>query len=149
MNGSIVRGALVALLLLNAMAMIAGSLLVVPYMPTDWILRGPFSDHRVPAIALGLAGVLCVGAAAFVVAIPPIGALLTIAAGLATTIFEIVEVGVVGLAVLEAPGLPQAWLQPFFFTYGLVVAALGFVLYRMYEPPRPAVMRRAASGGRL
>lgn len=148
MNERIVRGTLVALLLFNAVAMIAGSLLVVPYMPTDWIARGPFTDYTVPAIVLGLAGVLCVGAAAFVVAVPPIGALLAIAAGLATTIFEIVEVAVVGLAVLEAPGLPQAWLQPFFFTYGLVVAALGFVLYRVYEPGRPAVMRRAASGGR-
>ncbi len=131
MNERVVRGALVALLLFDATAMIAGSLLVVPYVPTDWIVRGPFADYRVPAIVLGLAGVLCVGAAAFVLAVPPIGALLAIAAGLATTIFEVIEVAVVGLAVLEAPGLPQAWLQPFFFNYGLVVAALGLVLYRM------------------
>lgn len=138
MNERLVRGTLVGLLFFNAVAMILGALLVVPNLPTDYIVWGPFTDYTVPAVALGLLGVLSLGAAAVVVAIPALGALIAILAGLGTTLFEIVEVMVVGIAVLDAPELWQAWLQPFFFSYGLVVAALGFWLYRSNAVPRAA-----------
>lgn len=141
----LVRNTLVALLVLNGVTMIASAILVVPNMPVDWIVWGPFADFTIPAVVLGLVGILSLGAAGLVVSIPALGALLAIAAGLATSVYEIVEVLVVGLAILEAPAVPQGWLQPFFFTYGLVVAALAFSLYRAAEASRP--LQRAVTGG--
>lgn len=141
MNERLVRRMLVALLLFNAVTMISGALFVVPSMPTDLIVWGPFSDYTVPALALGLVGVLSLGAAAVVLAIPALGALLALLAGVATTVFEIVEMMVIGVAVLETPDAGAAWLQPFFFTFGLVIAALSLALYRLHGPARPLPLR--------
>ena len=43
MNERLVRGTLVALLFVNAVAMITGAIFVVPYLPTSWIIAGPFT----------------------------------------------------------------------------------------------------------
>ncbi len=145
MNERLVRGSLVGLLLFNAVTMILSALFVVPNVPTGLILWGAFTDYTLPTVALGLLGVLSLGAAAVVVAIPALGALLAIVAGLGTTLFELVDVMVVGIAVLDAPELWQAWLQPFFFSYGLVVASLALWLYRSTAEPRPTRTRSASS----
>lgn len=149
MNERLVRRTLVALLLFNAVTMITGALFVVPSMPTDLIVWGPFSDYRVPALALGLLGVLSLDAAAVVLAIPALGAWLAMLAGAATTVFGIVEMMVVGVAVLETPDAGAAWTAPFFFTFGLIIAALAFALHRLHAPSRPLPLRPSASSGRV
>ena len=122
------RAITVALLLFNGLTMVPSAFFVVPALPREWIVCGPFTDYTVPAVALGAFGALSLIAAAAVVRMPTIGGLIAIAAGLATAAFEIVEVAVVGIAVLKFPGMFQSWLQPFYFALGLFIAALGYAL---------------------
>ena len=125
-----VRNALLALLIFNGLTMLQGAIFVVPTLPQEWIIWGPFSDYVVPAIALGLVGTLSLLAAALVVALPSLGARVAIAAGIGTVLFEVVEVAVVGIALIEFPDQVASWLQPFFIAVGAFVIALGLALYR-------------------
>jgi hypothetical protein len=144
MSGRIVRIGLVTLLLFVAFTAIYGAILVVPTLPIEWIKWGPFTDFSVPATALGLVGLLSLVAAGAVIAAPGTGALLAVAAGLAMATFEIVEVLVVGIALVEFPDLFQSWLQPIFFSIGVFIAALGVDLYRRNNVAPRLVMRSPA-----
>jgi hypothetical protein len=145
MNEHIVRRALITLLLFDAATAIPGAVYVVPTLPREWIAWGPFTDYTVPAIALGLVGVLSLAAAFGVIATPRLGAVAAIPAGLAMSAFEVVEVAVVGIAVFEHPEMLQSWLQPIFFAVGLFVAALGLELYRRGDESRVALRPGAAA----
>lgn len=123
-----IRAITVVLLLFNGLTMVPSAFLVVPALPREWIIWGPFTDYTVPAVALGAFGVLSLIAAGAVVAMPTIGGLIAIIAGLATAAFEVVEVAVVGIALVKYPDMFQSWLQPFYFALGLFIAALGFAL---------------------
>ena len=139
-----VRIALVVLLAVNGLTMVHGAIFVVPTLPREWIIWGPFTDYTVPALALGLTGVLSLLAAVGVVSTPALGALAAVIAGLATMAFEGVEVLVVGIALVKYPDLFQSWLQPIYFTVGLAIAGLGAELYRRHRPERRLVMRSPA-----
>lgn len=129
MNEKLLRGALAALCLFLAVTAVPSAFLVVPDLPREWLARGPFSDYTIPAIALGAVGLLAAAAALGVISTPRLGALAAIAAGAAIAVFELVEVAVVGIALLEYPDMPQSWLQPIYFVLGVAIVALGLAVY--------------------
>jgi hypothetical protein len=126
-----IRGTLIGLELFTAVGAIAGALLVVPGLPRDWLAGSPFSDYTIPALALG---VLCGGgslaAAILVLLRPAVGGILSIGAGAAMAVFELVEVAAVGFMIAKFPTEPASYLQPFYFVVGLVIAALGILVVR-------------------
>jgi len=144
MSERTVRIVLVVLLVFNALTMIPSAFLVVPTLPREWIIWGPFTDYTLPALALGLTGVLSLVTAVGVISTPALGGAAAVIAGLATMVFEAVEVLVVGIALVKYPDLFQSWLQPFYFALGLGIAALGFELYRRHRGERRLVMRSPA-----
>lgn len=139
-----VRIALVVLLAFNGLTMLQGAIFVVPTLPREWIIWGPFTDYTVPAVALGLTGLLSLLAAVGVLSTPALGALAAMVAGLATMAFEAVEVLVVGIALVKYPDLFQSWLQPIYFAVGLGIAALAVELYRLHRVERRLVLRSPA-----
>jgi uncharacterized membrane protein YuzA (DUF378 family) len=110
---------------------IYGAIFVVPMMPREWILFGPFEDYTVPALALGL----FVGGTALVAAVaialrPWAGALASILAGIVIVVFELVEIGVVGLSVVVmGPGQFQSWLQIVYIVVGIAQVVVGYRLF--------------------
>jgi len=139
-------GARVGVLILNgfvAISAIAGAIWVVPTMPMEWIKYGPFTDWTIPAIALGAVGVFA--AVTFVALLwrPWLGALLSILAGVAMVVFELVEIGVVGWT-LSDPTLSgfQKSLQLVYLIVGSGQALLGWWLWRATRdaaPPLPVL----------
>jgi len=139
-------GARVGVLILNgfvAISAIAGAIWVVPTMPMEWIKYGPFTDWTIPAIALGAVGVFA--AVTFVALLwrPWLGALLSILAGVAMVVFELVEIGVVGWT-LSDPTLSgfQKSLQLVYLIVGSGQALLGWWLWRSTRdaaPPLPVL----------
>lgn len=114
-----------------AIGAIAGALFVVPSMPREYLLRGPFTDFTIPALALGvLVGGSALLAALFVLVKPAMGALIAILSGVAIIIFELVEIAIVGLTAIERPAELDAWLQVFYLALGAVIVALGVMLWR-------------------
>lgn len=129
-----VRAALITLEAFQAATAIPSAIFVVPNMPREVLLHGPltlFSDYTVPALALG---VLCGGGALValgaVVARPKLGALLSIAAGLAMTGFEVVQIAAIGLTALQTPADPRSWLQEVYLAAGGAIAILGARLWK-------------------
>jgi hypothetical protein len=128
-----------------AIGAIAGALFVVPGLPRDFLLRGPFTDYTVPALALGiLVGGSALVAAVMVLARPAVGALIAILSGVAIIVFELVEIAVVGLTAIAQPTEPAAWLQIFYLALGALIIALGAGLWRRTQRRalRPAFLPR-------
>ena len=140
MSTTIVRIGLLVLSGFVAVSAIAGAIWVVPTMPLEWLKYGPFTDWTVPAIALGLVGV--VAAVTFVALLvrPWAGALLSILAGLAMVVFELVEIGVVGWTLTD-PTLEgfQKSLQLVYLIVGSAQAILWWVLWRATRTTAPAI----------
>lgn len=143
------RGAVFVLNAFVGASAIGGAIWVVPTMPPEWIKAGPFHDWTVPAIALGLVGALA-GVTALAVLIRPwVGALLSIGAGAAMIVFELVEIGVVGWTVADPrlSGQFQAWLQPIYLVVGATQLLLGIRLWfqrRSAAPVLPLIHPAAA-----
>lgn len=139
-------GTRIGLLILNgfvAISAIAGAIWVVPTMPMEWIKYGPFTDWTIPAIALGSVGVLAAAAFVAVIVRPWLGALLSILAGAAMVVFELVEIGVVGWT-LSDPTLAgfQKSLQLVYLIVGSAQVLLGWRLWRSTRetaPPLPVL----------
>jgi hypothetical protein len=131
MSGPKLRGTLIGLELFTAVGAIAGAIFVVPGLPAEWLAGSPFGDYTIPALALGI---LCGGgsllAAIAVAWRPALGGIVSVAAGAAMAIFEVVEVAAVGFMIVTFPTEPASYLQPFYFAVGLVVAALGILVWR-------------------
>lgn len=136
----------IGLLILNgfvAISAIAGAIWVVPTMPMEWIKYGPFTDWTIPAIALGAVGVLAAAVFVALLVRPWLGALGSIAAGVAMVVFELVEIGVVGWT-LSDPTLSgfQKSLQLVYLVIGSTQALLGWRLWlatRASAPPLPVL----------
>lgn len=136
----------IGLLILNgfvAISAIAGAIWVVPTMPMEWIKYGPFTDWTIPAIALGAVGVFAAAVFVALLVRPWLGALGSVAAGVAMVIFELVEIGVVGWT-LSDPTLAgfQKSLQLVYLIVGSVQALLGWRLWlstREAAPPLPVL----------
>ena len=134
----------VALLVLHgvvALTAIGGAIWVVPTMPLEWIKAGPFDDWTIPAIALGLVGTIAAAAFIAVLARPWLGGLLSVVAGSAMVVFEIVEIAVVGwtLADPRLSGSFQAWLQPIYLVVGTAQLILGIRLWFEYRGAAPTL----------
>ena len=130
MTERLIRGALITLCAFVALTALPSAILVVPSLPSEWLVSGPFTDYAIPAIALFAVGVVAAAAAFGVFSTPKLGALVALIAGLAMMMFELVEVAVVGIALIEYPDLPQSWLQPIYFGIGLAITILAAALYR-------------------
>jgi hypothetical protein len=139
MSTSKLRGTLIGLELFTAVGAIAGAFFVVPGLPREWLVGSPFSDYTIPALALGI---LCGGgslaAAILVLVRPAVGGILSIGAGAAMAIFELVEVAAVGFMIAKFPTEPASYLQPLYFVVGLVIAALGILVVRDAGAPEAA-----------
>jgi hypothetical protein len=126
----LIRGVLIALCAFVALTALPSAILVVPSLPSEWLVSGPFRDYTIPAIALFGIGLVAAAAAFGVFSTPQLGALAAFVTGLAMMAFELVEVAVVGVALVEYPDLPQSWLQPIYFAVGLAIVILAAALYR-------------------
>lgn len=130
MNERLIRGALITLCAFVAVTALPSAILVVPSLPREWLVSGPFTDYTIPAIALFGIGLVAAAAAFGVFSTPQLGALAAFVAGLGMMAFELVEVAVVGIALVEYPDLPQSWLQPIYFAIGVAIVILAAALYR-------------------
>jgi hypothetical protein len=150
MRSTVIRGALVVLGGFVAISAIAGAIWVVPTMPLEWLKFGPFTDWTVPALALGFCGGLAAVTTVALLVRPWAGALLSMAAGLAMVVFELVEIGVVGWT-LSDPTLEgfQKSLQLVYLVVGGAQLALGMVLWRRTRSGAPVipVLHPARLGG--
>lgn len=144
---------LVALEAFVALTAIYGAIFVVPLIPREWLYAGliaPFADAIIPTIALG---VVCGGSALIalisVLAWPRIGAAVSIFAGAALIIFELVEMLVVGFTAAIYPTQPVAWLQLLYIAVGSAIILLGARLWKVetgsYRFTREAFQHGAAT----
>ena len=132
------RATLLVLQAFVAFTAVFGAIFVVPTLPLEWLKVGPLTDYTVPALALG---VLCGGAAIVAMALlilePRFGGAASIVAGAFMVIFEIVEISIVGLALLEyGVGNLQSWLQIVYIAIGATGMALGYHLWTLLGDPR-------------
>jgi hypothetical protein len=127
----VTRLALLFLHALVAISAIGGAIWVVPTMPLEWIKAGPFDDWTVPAVALGLVGLMAAVSFVAVVVRDGRAALASAAVGTAMIAFELVEIGVVGWTPADPRlnGNFQAWLQPVFLIVGSAQLLLGIRLW--------------------
>jgi hypothetical protein len=117
-----------------ALTAIQGAIFVVPTMPRSVLHNGAlglFSDHTIPALALGA---LCGGAALVTLVTvfvrPQLGALGAIVAGIFMIAFELVEIVVVGFTPLQTPDQFPAWLQVVYLAVGAALVILGAGLWK-------------------
>jgi hypothetical protein len=126
---------LVALNLFLMATALYGAVFVIPTLPLSWLSF--FPDYTIPALGLGLVGVIAAVAALALVGRPRIGAELSILAGLMIAGFELVEALAAGNLLSPPPGTDGGgplWLQPFFFVFGLVMVYLGARLWAKVVP---------------
>ena len=143
------RGLLGILSAFIAVTAVAGAILVVPTLPLDWLDGGVFDDYTIPALALGFVGGLAIVTVIALVVRPDIAGALAVMTGVAMVTFEIVEISVVGLSLVEH-GLeePVAWLQVIYIVIGALTAVGGLGLWLATADDRERLARTgtAASG---
>jgi hypothetical protein len=119
------RRALIGLELFTGVAAVGGGILLIAgpstMLPPSEYLRGsPFTSYTVPGIAL----LVLIGGANLLAATALLrkrvnrGLMLSFSAGAMLFIFEVVEVGVIGM---------RMWLQPFMFAMSLLLMGLALV----------------------
>jgi len=135
------RGVLAVLAGFIAITSIAGALFVVPGLPLEWLEGSPLTDYTLPAIALGLVGVVALATVVAVLVRPDVAGGVAIVAGLGMVAFELVEIWVVGFSLLDyGLGEPVAWLQVVYLAAGTLTATIGYALWRATAEDR---LRRA------
>jgi hypothetical protein len=140
MRSTVIRSALIVLGGFVAISAIAGAIWVVPTMPLEWLKAGPFTDWTIPALALGFCGGLAAVTTIALFVRPWAGALLSIVAGLAMVVFEVVEIGVVGWT-LSDPTLSgfQKSLQLVYLIVGGSQILLGAMLWARTRRGAPVI----------
>jgi hypothetical protein len=142
------RGLLAVLSAFIAITAISGAIFVVPTLPPDWIAGSAFGDYAIPALALGSVGGLALVTLVLVLIRPELAGLVGVVTGLAMVTFELVEIWVVGLSIVEY-GLtqPVAWLQVVYLVAGALTAGTGLALWRTTADKRDRSARpRDATG---
>lgn len=132
------RATLILLQVFVAFTAIFGAIFVVPTLPLDWLKAGPLTDYTIPALALGVAcGGSALVALALLIVAPHLGGAASIVAGLFMVAFEVVEIAIVGFALIEhGAENPQSWLQEVYLAIGAAGMALGYHLWRAEAEPR-------------
>ena len=140
------RGVVAVLTAFLAVTTISGALLVVPTLPLEWLEGSIFSDYSIPTMALAAVGGMSLVALLAVVIRPDVAGLPTVLAGLAMIAYELVEIWVVGLTLVEyGVGDPVSWLQIAFLAVGGLTVGAGVALWRATEPDRARLARTTAS----
>ncbi len=143
------RGLLIALSAFIAVTAIAGALFVVPTLPLEWLDGSVLDDYTIPALALGFVGGLAIVTVIALIVRPDVASALAVMTGVAMVSFEIVEISVVGLRLVEH-GLeePVAWLQVVDIVLGVLTALGGLGLWLATADDRERLARTstAASG---
>jgi hypothetical protein len=140
------RGVVAVLTAFLAFTTISGALLVVPTLPLEWLEGSIFSDYSIPTMALAAVGGMSLVALLAVVIRPDVAGLPTVVAGLAMIAYELVEIWVVGLSLVEyGVGDPVSWLQIAFLAVGGLTVGAGVALWRATEPDRARLARTTAS----
>jgi hypothetical protein len=106
-----------------------GAVLVVPSLPAVMYRYGGFSNDLVPAVGLGIVGIISLAAACGVLARKRNASLLAFVAGSALIVFKLVEAFAVGNVFSPPAGIGAAayvlvWLQPLFIAIGLAIIVL-------------------------
>jgi hypothetical protein len=125
------RGVLAVLAGFIAITSIAGALFVVPTLPPEWLEGSVLADYTLPALALGLVGILALATVVAIVARPEVAGAIGILAGLGMVAFELVEIWVVGFSLIDH-GLdePVAWLQVVYLVAGTLTAGIAWDLWQ-------------------
>lgn len=145
----LLRILLIGLAGIVAITALPSAFLVVPTMPLEWIKAGPFTDWTVPAIALFVVGALQAVALVALAVRPWAGAIVSVVAGAAIVVFELVEIGVVGWTLSEfSPDQAQAWLQLVYLVIGGLQIIAGTVFWLLTRDSAPALplIHEGASG---
>lgn len=136
------RSILFVLTVFVAVTTLFGAVAVVPELPPEWIEGGVFTDYTFPAIALGAVGVLAIGSAVLLAFRQDIAGAATAVVGAAMVIFELVEIAVVGLAIVEhGADQPVAWLQIVYIGIGTAQVLGGLALWRATAADRERRLR--------
>jgi hypothetical protein len=106
-----------------------GAVFVVPSLPAVIYRSGSFSNDLVPAIGLGIVGIISSAAAFRVLTRKRDASLLAFVAGSALIVFKLVEAFAVGNIFRPPPGIGATayvlvWLQPLFIAIGLAIIVL-------------------------
>lgn len=137
------RVVLFVLAVFVAFTAIYGAFFVIPALPPEWIEGAPFDDYLLPSLALGLVvGPLAIISALALIVRPETAGLAAIIAGASIIVFELVEIAIVGLAIVEyGSDQPVAWLQIVYLVVGAVQVVVGYALWRATTADRERWLR--------
>ncbi|HEX7264939.1 MAG TPA: serine hydrolase [Candidatus Dormibacteraeota bacterium] len=107
-----------------------GAVFVIPTLPNDLYRFHYLYGETLPTVGLGLVAAICLGALFALLTGKKLGAALSITAGAALVVFELVESFAVGSPLTPPVGLGVSghvalWLQPFYIAVGLGMVVLG------------------------
>ena len=147
MGHSATRATLILVQAFVAVTALVGAVLVVPTLPLDWLGAGPLTDYAIPAFALAVCGIAAVVAVVLLILAPRFGGVASMVAGLFMIAFEIVEIAVVGFALVDhGASNPQSWLQIVYIVIGAIGVVLGFHLWRLEEAAGPTLRTTHPTG---
>jgi hypothetical protein len=136
------RGLLGVLSAFIAITAVAGALFVVPTLPLEWLEGSVLRDYTIPALALAVVGGLAIVSLIALVVRPDVAGVAAVVTGLAMVTFEVVEISVVGLSIVEyGLGEPVAWLQIVYIVIGVLTAVAGVGLWLATADDRERLAR--------
>ena len=142
------RGLLGVLTAFIAVTAVAGAILVVPTLPLEWLEGSVLDAYTIPALALGFVGGLAIVTLIALIVRPEVAGAPAVMTGMAMVTFEIVEISVVGLSLVEH-GLdePVAWLQIVYIVIGALTAGGGLGLWLATADDRARLARTGTAHG--
>jgi hypothetical protein len=136
------RGLLGVLSAFIAITAVAGALFVVPTLPLEWLEGSVLDDYTIPAFALAVVGGLAIVSLIALVVRPDVAGVAAVVTGLGMVTFEVVEISVVGLSIVEyGLGEPVAWLQIVYIVIGVLTAVAGVGLWLATADDRERLAR--------
>jgi len=143
MSHALARVVLIGLAVFVAFTAIYGAFFVIPDLPREWLDGGPFVDYTIPALALGLVvGPIAIVAAVSAIVRPEVAGLASMVAGATIVLFELVEIAIVGLAIVDyGVDEPVAWLQIVYLLVGMIQVVIGAALWRATSVDRDRWVR--------
>jgi hypothetical protein len=136
------RGLLGVLSAFIAITAVAGALFVVPTLPLEWLEGSVLDDYTIPAFAHAVVGGQAHVSLIALVVRPDVAGVAAVVTGLAMVTFEVVEISVVGLSIVEyGLGEPVAWLQIVYIVIGVLTAVAGVGLWLATADDRERLAR--------